>query len=249
MLAIMSATPEENTAVVEALSDRNTRELGRRQYHVGRLHDTHVVAVFSRWGKVAAAATATQLIATFGARELVFSGVAGAVAPVLSIGDVVIGAALVQHDMDARPIYARYEIPLLGTATFATDEPLRAALLSAAQRFLEEDLPTAIEKSSRTAFGIAAPRAISGDVASGDQFFSSAAQVQELRQALPQVACVDMESAAVAQVCAEHAVPLGIVRTISDGADHNAARDFVSFSREIAGHYSLGIVSRFLKAR
>jgi len=249
MLGIMSATAEENAAVVEALTDRTTGELGRRQYHVGKFHDTRVVVVFSRWGKVAAAATATQLIASFGAQQLVFSGVAGAVAPVLSIGDVVIGAALVQHDMDARPLYERYEIPLLGTAAFATDQALRSELLSAAQRFLQEDMPTAVNSASRSLFGIEAPRAITGDIASGDRFFSASAQVEELRQALPQVACVDMEGAAVAQVCAEYAVPFGIVRTISDGCDHKAVHDFPRFSRDIAGHYSLGILSRFVQAR
>jgi adenosylhomocysteine nucleosidase len=249
MLAIMSANTEENAAVVAALTDCTTRELGRRLYHVGKLHGTPVVVVFSRWGKVAAAATATQLIASFGARRLVFSGVAGAVAPDLSIGDVVIGAALVQHDMDARPIYARYEIPLLGMASFTTDPALRSGLLSAAQRFLGEDMPAVVDGASRALFGIAAARATAGDIASGDKFFSAAAQVEELRQALPQVACVDMEGAAVAQVCAEYAIPFGIVRTISDAGDHNAVHDFQRFSHDIAGRYSLGILSRFLQSR
>lgn len=249
MLAIMSANTEENAAVVAALTDCTTRELGRRQYHVGRLHGTRVVVVFSRWGKVAAAATATQLIASFGAQQLVFSGVAGAVAPALSIGDVVVGAELVQHDMDARPIYPRYEIPLLGMTAFATDPALRRELQRAAQGFLEEDLASAVENASLTLFGIASPRVITGDIASGDKFFSAAAQVEELRQALPQVACVDMEGAAVAQVCAEHAVPFGIVRTISDAGDHNAVHDFQRFSHDIAGRYSLGILSRFVKGR
>ena len=110
-------------------------------------------------------------------------------------------------------------------------------------------MPSVVASSSRTLFGIAAPRAITGDVASGDKFFSASAQVEELRQALPQVACVDMEGAAVAQVCAEHAIPFGIVRPISDTGDQNAIHDFPRFSREVAGHYSLEILSRFLKAR
>ena len=57
-----------------------------------------------------------------------------------------------------------------------------------------------------------------------------------------------MEGAAVAQVCDEYSTPFGIVRTISDAADEKAPHDFLRFSREIAGQYSLGILSRFLQA-
>jgi nucleoside phosphorylase len=38
------------------------------------------------------------------------------------------------------------------------------------------------------------------------------------------------------------------VRTISDSADENSAHDFARFAREVARHYSAGILSRFLQA-
>src|SRR5271154_6782762 len=115
----MSATHEELALIVGSLADASTQEFGRRHYHRGRLAGTQVVAVFSRWGKVAAAATPTQLISSLAATRIVFSGVAGAVKPGVDIGDVVVGAALLQHDMDATPLYPRYEVPLLGKALFA----------------------------------------------------------------------------------------------------------------------------------
>ncbi len=70
-------------------------------------HD--VVLVFSRWGKVAAATTASSLIAEFKIDQLIFTGVAGASAPTLNIGDIVISSQLYQHDMDARPLMPRHE--------------------------------------------------------------------------------------------------------------------------------------------
>jgi adenosylhomocysteine nucleosidase len=249
MLAIMSATHEESAAVVDALTGASVHTLGERRYHLGALGGTPVVVVFSRWGKVAAAATATQLIASFQVSRLLFSGVAGAVRAGLAIGDVVVGTDMIQHDMDARPIYKRYEIPLLGTAVFATDEALRTCLTGAVARFLQTDLPAVIPADVRTTFGICAPRLHAGLIASGDTFFSGVQQVTELRHRLPEALCVDMEGAAVAQVCAEYAVPFAIVRTISDSADHNAVEDFPRFSREIAGQYSLGIVKRLLAER
>ena len=249
MLAILSAMPDEIAAIVESLAGVTTRTLGSRQYHTGAFHGVPVVAVFSGWGKVAAAATTTQLIATCAATEIVFSGVAGAVRHGSSIGDVVIGAELIQHDMDASPIFPRYEVPLLGKSLLATDTGMRARLRHAAHEFLRLDLAAMVAQGERDWFGISAPKVIEGVIASGDQFFDSAEEIEDLRRRLPQVVCVDMEGAAVAQVCAEYAVPFAIVRTLSDSADENAPQDFQRFSREISGHYSLGILTRFVRER
>jgi adenosylhomocysteine nucleosidase len=246
MLAILSAMPDEITMVVESLTKLTTQALGNRRYHAGNFHDTPVVVVFSGWGKVAAAATTAQLIAAYDVTDIVFSGVAGAVKHGLSIGDVVVGTELIQHDLDASPIFPRYEVPLLGKALLATDAGLRARLRTAAEQFLREDLPMAVPQSARDSFGITSPQLIEGVIASGDQFVDSAQEIEDLRRRLPQVTCVEMEGAAVAQVCDEYAMPFGIVRTISDAADEKAQHDFPRFAREIAGRYSLGILARFM---
>ena len=69
--------------------------------------------VFSRWGKVAAATTTTQLINDFEIDEIIFTGVAGSIQNHINIGDIVIGKNLYQHDMDASPLLEPFEIPLL----------------------------------------------------------------------------------------------------------------------------------------
>jgi len=248
VLAILSAMPDEITAVVESLDDVTTRELGSRTYHAGKFQGTPIVTVFSGWGKVAAAATTTQLIASYDVTDIVFTGLAGAIQRGLSIGDVVIGTELIQHDMDASPIFPRYEVPLLGKALFATDAGLRARLHAAAERFLREDLAAVVPQSSRDWFRISSPRVLEGVIASGDQFINSAEEIESLRERLPKVTCVEMEGASVAQVCEEYSMPFGIVRTISDAADEKAPHDFPRFSREVAGQYSLGILERFVGA-
>ena len=167
MLAIISAMPDEITAVVESLVEVSTQSLGRREFHAGNLQGCAVVVVFSGWGKVAAAATTTQLIASYDVTDIVFSGVAGAVQRGLSIGDVVVGTELIQHDMDASPIFPRYEVPLLGTAMLTTDAALRARLRTAATEFLREDLSIAVPQPSRDWFRITAPKVIEGVIASG----------------------------------------------------------------------------------
>jgi adenosylhomocysteine nucleosidase len=246
MLAIVSAMPEEIAAVLQALTDVRIQEFGRRQFHTGSLQGAEVVVVFSRWGKVAAAATVTQLLSSYPVNGLVFGGVAGGVRPGLAIGDIVVATELLQHDMDASPLFPRYEVPLLGKARFTADPALCERLAAAARTFLTQDLSSQVVPQEREFFRITSPQVVQGVVASGDKFFASATEVQELRQRLPEVCCVEMEGAAVAQVCHEYAIPFAVVRTISDSADENSVHDFPRFSREIARHYSMGVLSRFL---
>ncbi len=247
MLAIVSAMQEEISLVVESLARATTRELGRRTFHAGSFHGVEAVAVFSRWGKVAAAATVTQLVSSYPVSRLVLSGVAGGVRHGLSIGDVVIGTGLLQHDLDPSPIFPRYEVPLLGKSMIEPDPQIRDGLMRAAQQFVREDLSTLVAAAELAHFRIHAPQVVGGVIASGDKFFASTREVDELRGRLPLIACVEMEGAAVAQVCEEYGVPFGVVRTMSDSADENSVDDFPRFIREVARHYSLGILERFAR--
>jgi adenosylhomocysteine nucleosidase len=114
----MGAMPEEINKIISAIEDKEIIEEGSRIYYKGKLFEQDVVAVFSRWGKVAAATTATNLILRFKVDRIVFTGVAGAITPELNVGDIVIGQHLFQHDMDARPLMRRFEIPLTGKTSY-----------------------------------------------------------------------------------------------------------------------------------
>jgi adenosylhomocysteine nucleosidase len=247
LLGIMAAMQEEiDTLLQELAADAEVIDDGRRTYHKGHLWGTPVVVVFSRWGKVAAATTATHLISDFSVTEILFTGVAGAARAGLQVGDIVVGARLWQHDMDARPLFARHEIPLLGRSWLASDAQRRHQLLQAAAAFLRDDMPRATSQATRAAFHLHSPRAVAGDIASGDKFFADRADLAELLLRLPTIAAVDMESAAVAQVCHEYSVPFTVVRTISDAADESAAHDFPRFLTHVAGAYAHGILKRLL---
>ena len=244
----MAAMQEEIDALLQELPpDAEVIDDGRRTYHSGCLWDTPVVMVFSRWGKVAAATTATHLISDFGIDEILFTGVAGAAQPGLKVGDVVVGARLWQHDMDARPLFAQHEIPLLRRSSFASNAKRRNQLLQAAAAFLRDDLRTATSEATRAAFHIQTAKAVEGDIGSGDKFFADRADLAALLLRLPTIAAVDMESAAVAQVCYEYSVPFTVVRTISDDAGESAAHDFPRFLAQVASAYSHGILKRLFE--
>jgi adenosylhomocysteine nucleosidase len=246
MLGIMGAMNEEVSALAQALSVPNARTIAGRRFLSGNLFGQPAVLVESRWGKVAAATTATHLIATFQVDAVVFTGVAGAVDPTVRVGDVVVARDLYQHDLDASPLFAPMEIPQLGLRCIRADDEMAEWLIAASQRFAQAGLREDVAAGVRDAFGIETPRVILGDVATGDRFLSSADAVAQVRARIPTAACVEMEGAAVAQVCFEHGVPFGVVRTISDSADHKAGVDFSRFLQRVAGRYTLGILRSFI---
>lgn len=86
-----------------------------------------------------------------------------------------------------------------------------------------------------------------GLILSGDRFVSSAAEVTTLCSALPDGLCVEMEGAAVAQVCWDYQVPFVAVRTISDRADDSAYIDFPVFVRDVAGPYAVKCIGAWLE--
>lgn len=238
MLAVIGAMPEELVAITQAVHAHEVVELGGRRYYRGTYAGEDVVAVISRIGKVAAATTTAILLERFAPRAVVMTGLAGALDPGLAIGDIVIADCLVQHDLDARPLFSRHEIPLLGVTEVAADPALSDRLAAAAARF---EAPPEVR-----ALGITAPRVHRGLVASGDQFIASSEAVAALRALLPAALAVEMEGAAVAQVCFEHGVPFAIARVISDTADHAAAVDFSRFLRDACGPYARALVEGVL---
>ena len=245
-IAILSAMAEENASLMAHMTDVRIIEAGQRTYYQGQLWGQPVVVVFSHWGKVAAASTVTYLISCLGVDEVIFTGVAGGMDRRLKVGDIVVADKLYQHDMDVRPILPRHEIPLLGKAAMDSDDARRPALVQAAQDFINQDLNKLLSPELIDEFNLRNPDVITADIASGDQFISSNEAVQDLRERLPSVACVEMEGAAVAQVCSEFGIPFSVVRTISDSADHSAHIDFPKFIQEVAQVYSLGIVRNLL---
>jgi len=244
-LGIISALYEEQQGLVEAMQSPYKLIHGQREYWFGQLWEIDAVCVLSRIGKVAAAMTATTLVEKFGVTHILFTGVAGAGDKTVRVGDIVVAESLVQHDMDASPLFPRFEVPLTGLTHFPADYQLGTRLVDAAHLFLDSDFESAIDPLEKAVFGLGRPRIHRGLIASGDQFVNDAEHINGLNAGLPGLVAVEMEGAAVAQVCYELGVPFGVIRTISDNANENAATDFMRFVKSVAARYAFHIVRRF----
>jgi adenosylhomocysteine nucleosidase len=244
-LGIISALSEEQQGLVEAMQGPYKLIHGQREYWVGQLWEIDAVCVLSRIGKVAAAVTTTTLVEKFGVTHILFTGVAGAGDKTVQVGDIVVAESLVQHDMDASPLFPRFEVPLTGLTHFRADHGLGTRLLDAAYAFLDNDFQDAIDAEEKTVFRLTQPRIHRGLIASGDQFINDLEHINGLNAALPGLVAVEMEGAAVAQACYELGVPCAVIRTISDNANENAATDFMRFVKSVAARYAYYIVRRF----
>lgn len=247
-LAIVAAMHEELRALLPALEAPRVAHHAGREFHCGRLDGHEVVLVLSRIGKVAAATTAALLIERFDARRLLFTGVAGGLGPEVKVGDVVVARELLQHDMDASPLFPRYEVPLAGRARFATDAPMSDALVAAARDGVSRVLELAGPLHKLADFGIGAPQVHQGLIVSGDRFVATAGEGEILRANLPDAMAVEMEGAAVAQVCHDCDVPFAVLRSISDRADDGAHVDFTRFVDAVASRYTATIVRLWLRS-
>ncbi len=233
--AILSALPEEQSGMLCLLSNHDRLAHAGWVLERGLIHQKPVILALAGVGKVAASSTATMLIERFGVQRIIFTGVAGAVSEEVSVGDVVVGDAYLQHDMNAMPLFPRYEIPYTGLSRYAGDKQLIAILLEALRAY---SMPATGSKSLKIHRGL---------IISGDRFVSSAQEVQTLRRDLPDALCVEMEGAAVAQVCHAYNIPFAAVRSISDKADDNAHVDFPKYAREVAGPIAVGLVDGLMR--
>jgi len=230
MNLILSAMPEELEAISATLSHPATHHSGSRDVLRGTISGQPVALAFSRWGKVAAASTAAHLITALRPTRVVFTGIAGALVDDLAIGDMVFAQELFQHDLDASPFFPPTHIPLLNRSGLKTDGVMTERLRDALRR----------------ALGERAPRTWLADIATGDQVIGRPGQRERVLAAVPNAVCVEMEGAAVAQVCHEFDIPYACVRMISDRADESLAPSEVFALARKSGEYAAAMFREWL---
>ena len=237
---IIAAMESEIRDLSASLEHERTEKIAGREIHYGRLEGQPVALVLCGCGKVNATLSATLLAGHSKISRILLTGISGALAEGLSVGDIVIGDSFVQHDMDTRPLFPLHEIPFEGFSVIESDPELRHTLASAAREMLGSP--------SKKPQGLESAGVFEGLVVSGDQFLSSSEARNRVLESLPKASCVDMESAAVAQVCRAADLPLGVMRVISDSADDSAHIDFAKFVEESASKACAETVRHALRA-
>ena len=235
-IGLLGAMPEEIGSDLSHLKQHSSTHHGDLTLHQGGWGDgVRLTLAWSGWGKVCAARAATRLLAAAPDLDLLlFTGVAGAADAALQQWDVVLADAVMQHDMNASPLFPRFTLPPLNSDRLQPDPEWLA--------WASRALDAARTAGELKGFGTIRP----GLIATGDQFIGDAAVLQELKAALPDLQAVEMEGGAVAQVAEQEEVPWLVLRVISDGADEAAAQSFSDFV-QVYEHRAWSLIEALLK--
>ena len=234
---ILGAFSDEVAILEQGLTDARPQTILGIRFVTGILEGRRVVVASSGVGKVNAAMCATLLIDHFMPAEVIFSGIAGSINPDLHPGDIVIGEKTAHHDMGTlNPEGMHYRgmrspVDWRPNPVYFDADPRLLLAAEAARKLIT------LEKIE-TSEGERTPAIIKGIIVTGDVFVASPAKKEELRKALNADA-VEMEGAAVAQVCRELGVPCLVIRSISDTADAKARQDASLFFPIAAGNSAL----------
>ncbi len=237
-IGILSAMPAELTDIQKQISKAKTKN----GVTSGKIGKYSVVAMLSGIGKVNAASATQRLISEYHVDKIVFTGVAGGINPNYNIGDVVLSLQSFQHDFGHLSkkfvMHAVSTIPEIGIGK-ADESPI----IDLDHEWKVETIKTFRTKSKEFSpkfkpitmanKEMYQPKLVeAGIIATGDQFIANDVKKNELKTHGADL--VEMEGAAMAQVCVKNKTPCLIIRSISDKAGNEALVDYKSFFETVA---------------
>jgi adenosylhomocysteine nucleosidase len=228
-IGIIGAMSEEIEQILKEMTGTRTETGAGLTFYTGVYDSVTIVVVKSGIGKVNAALCTQKLISDFQVDGVINTGIAGGIAPGLKVLDQVISTDAIQHDVDAVAFgYKPGVIPQLPTSVFTADAKLR-------------EIAVAVH-----AEGDFSNHMLEGRIASGDVFVADREQKKRIYNEFKPL-CVEMEGAAIAQVCYLNQVPFLVLRCISDLADEKADITYEELSIKAADMSSrlvLGMISK-----
>ncbi|HHF5163011.1 TPA: 5'-methylthioadenosine/adenosylhomocysteine nucleosidase [Haemophilus influenzae] len=226
-IGIVGAMAQEVEILKNLMADRTETRVASAVIFEGKINGKDVALLQSGTGKVAAAIGTTALLQLAKPDCVINTGSAGGVAKGLKVGDIVISDETRYHDADVTAFgYEKGQLPA-NPAAFLSDKKLT----DLAQEIAEKQ-------------GQSVKR---GLICSGDSFINSEDKITQIQADFPNVTGVEMEAAAIAQVCYAFNVPFVVVRAISDGGDGKASISFEEFLPLAAKQSSalvLGMIDR-----
>jgi 5''-methylthioadenosine/S-adenosylhomocysteine nucleosidase len=208
-IGIVGAMAQEVEILVDLMTDKTVTQIASCTIFEGKINDKSVALLQSGIGKVAAAVGTTALLQLTKPDVVINTGSAGGVASGLHVGDIVISTETCYHDVDVTAFgYAKGQLPAC-PPVFISDQKLTA---------LAEKI--AWEQGHNVKRGL---------ICSGDSFIAGGERLAQIKADFPNVTAVEMEAAAIAQVCHSFNIPFVVVRAISDAGDGEASISFEEF--------------------
>lgn len=214
-IAIIGAMNEEVALLKKNISGVSEERRANMKLFIGKMFEHEVILLKSGIGKVNAALATAIAIERFQPDLLINTGSAGGLNQNLSVGDIVVSTEVRHHDVDATAFGYEYgQVPQM-PAAFIADQKL-------------------VDLAYRCAGEIPGVKTVKGLIATGDSFMSDPRKVARVSENFHDVAAVEMEGAAIAQVAYQYGIPFVVIRSLSDIAGKDSARSFEEFLQTAA---------------
>jgi len=239
LTGILGAFADETELLLAQVQQKKEVVIQQIHFTQGILKGRPVIVALSGIGKVNAAITTTLMLEHFQPSEVIFTGIAGAVNPALSPGDLVIGTRVAYHDYGSVLADSMQRRATRNPITMQENPlyfPCDGKLLQLADIAAKKITLDKITSHGSTL----SPKIVTGVIVTGDVFVSSQAATQKLYRQMNAEA-TEMEGAAVGQVCWQQRVPFIVIRSMSDNAGNNAFSDVKTFYR-VAARNSASLV-------
>jgi len=209
---------EEIDYLVQTMTNKNKRIIANVHFYEGLIADQRIVLLKSGIGKVNAAMATTLLHEHYKPQYVINTGSAGGYSDDLNVGDVVISKDIVYHDVDATSFNYNYgQVPGMPERYIAD-----STLLKVTKYAIDElQIPNA-----------------RGTIATGDSFMNDQNRVNFVKKQFPTLIAVEMEAAAIAQVCYHYETPFVVIRALSDIAGKQSTVTFEQFLKTAAKNSS-----------
>lgn len=207
-IGIIVAMDEEREAIVNIMTDIKVEQIYNLRFLKGKIQGKECVLVKSGIGKVNAARTTQVLIEKFDLQYIINLGAGGSINGMLNIGDVLIGKQVVQHDFDITAFgHSKGYITGVGDSIICNRNLINE---------FEQMIQSIPERSYQIKMGV---------IATGDIFCTESWMKDKIRAKF-NADVVDMECAAIGQVCYLDNVPFIAIRAISDTPNGKNATTF-----------------------
>ncbi|WP_010303475.1 5'-methylthioadenosine/S-adenosylhomocysteine nucleosidase [Kurthia senegalensis] len=226
-IAIIGAMEEEVELLRATLENATSETIANSEYTQGTYEGKDVILLKSGIGKVNAAMSTTILLEKYQPDFVINTGSAGGYDENLEVGAIVISDEVRHHDVDATIFgYEMGQVPQM-PAGFKAD----AHLMQVAEEAVK---------------AIGEHQAATGLITTGDSFMNDPVRVEKVRSYFPTMKAVEMEAAAVAQVCYQFGTPFVVIRALSDIAGKQSNISFDEFL-PIAAKHSTQVVLKAIE--
>lgn len=227
-IGIIVAMQEELDEVLSIMNNITKKEINNMFVFEGNIENKSIIVIKCGVGKVNAARVTQILIDKLKVDYIINIGTAGALNSNLNIGDIVVADKLVQHDFDITAFgHKKGYITGVGDYIYCDKKLLN-------------NFNNIIDNLSRNEYKV-----VTGTIASGDSFCTDIKTKDEI-YSMFKAECVEMEGAAVAQVCYLENTPFIVLRSISDSPNGNNAIIFDEFVK-VASKRCAKILKEILK--